>query len=217
MIAISFIRHGTTQPNTIGYWAGSTDVPITAQAKEELSKMARYYPYPRAEVIYRSPLIRCKQTMEEIYPYRNAIVIDDLRELDFGDYEGAYGPDALEELGAQPILDRQLDFQFPGGESFEICLNRGIRAVDQIVCESIKYGKAEISVVTHSMWISIMLRYCLNPMISAEEMFCGNGMGIKILLEPNEWFKKRKFHFDCHVPVGAPIPRYEDSPYWKRK
>lgn len=216
MITIHLIRHGVTEPNILGNWAGSTDVPITLQAEKDIKELASKYPYPEVSMIYRSPLVRCRQTMEAVYPGRDGIIIDDLKELDFGDYEGAYGLDALEELGIAPISERRLDFQFPGGESFGVCLNRGISAIDQIVKKSEAAGCNEVSAITHSMWISILLKYCLYPKNPEQSLFCGNGHGISILVDQEIWFKERKFQFGGHIPEGAPVPRYEDSAYFKR-
>lgn len=217
MITIHLIRHGITEPNILGNWAGSTDVPITAQAEKDIKELAARYAYPEVPMVCRSPLIRCRQTMEAIYPGREGIIIDDLQELDFGDYEGAYGLDALEELGAAPISERRLDFRFPGGESFGICLNRGIHAIDQIVEKAEAAGCHEVSAITHSMWISVLLKYCLYPKAPNQSLFCGNGHGITILAEPKTWFEKRTFQFGGHIPKGAPVPRYEDSAYFKRR
>lgn len=213
MITVHLIRHGTTEPNTEGKWAGSTDVSITRQAEAELGELSQRYPYPQSPVIYRSPLIRCKQTLEAIYPGREAVIIEDLRELDFGDYEGAYEPDALKELGTNVFCDMRLDFTFPGGEAFGECLNRGIRALDQIVWEAVRTGTEEVLVVTHSVWMSVLLKYCLNPEGFGTSLFCGNGFGITILIEEKEWSQKRQFHFGGYIPEGAQRPRYEDSPY----
>ena len=100
---ITFIRHGITQPNTEGRWAGITDVPITEEAEKKLSELASKYKYPEVEKIYRSPMLRCRQTMEKIYPGCKAEILESAREMDFGIYEGRYAKDTFRELGYEDI------------------------------------------------------------------------------------------------------------------
>lgn len=213
MISIALIRHGTTRSNMEGRFVGRVDDPITPQAAEDIRQMASCYAYPEVEKIYRSPLTRCRQTMEEIYPNRQAVVLEGLKEIDFGIYEKVLAWEAMEQLGAQPIRERRRDFTFPGGESFGDCLNRGKSAMDLVVKEAVSEGISRVAVVTHSMWISIFLRYCLSDQIPGRNLFCPNGMGIEVRIEPKEWFEKQVVHFGGYIPEGAKRTRIEDSPY----
>lgn len=215
MIHIALIRHGETPSNRRGRWVGRTDDPITPEAKKKLEELWKFYGYPKADVIYRSPLLRCLQTMQIIYPGREATILEDLAELDFGEYEGAYARQAIQTLGENPILEKRRDFRFTGGESFEMCLSRGIRALDTIIHHSLKEKDLHISVITHSMWIGTFLHYCLEGPIAHGPLYCGNGMGIVICVDPEKWRQKRIVHFEKYVPVGAPRPKIEDSPYYK--
>ena len=214
---ITFIRHGTTQPNTEGRWAGSVDVPITEDAKRDLAELASKYSYPEVEKIYRSPLFRCQQTLEKIYPGREACVLPDAREFNFGDYEGKYAKETFKEPGSEAITEKKLDFRFNGGESFGECLKRGIRAIDEIVEDVQGTGISKIAVFTHAMWTSVLLKYCLEPPKTAAELLCGNGMGISVWLDSEEWKKDRILHFEGVAPEGAPRPKMEDSPYYNKK
>ena len=50
--------------------------------------MENYGEYPQVDAVFSSPLKRCTETAKVIYPDRNPIVLDDLREYDFGEFEG---------------------------------------------------------------------------------------------------------------------------------
>ena len=213
MILIDFIRHGTTQANEAGRWIGRTDDPITQQAVLELKRLSAAYPYPKADMIYRSPLIRCRQTMEALYPGKDAVVLNELVEIDFGNFEGAYAPNAVKKLGEKPIREKELDFAFPNGESFRDCFNRAVTAMDQIVSSAQNMGHHSVAVMAHAMWIATFLQHCLSPGMRTEQLFCPNGMGISVEIDPAEWFHDRVAHFIHYIPQGAPRKRMEDSPY----
>lgn len=213
MISIALIRHGITHSNMEGRFVGGIDEPITPQAAEQLRLLASCYPYPKADMIYRSPLTRCRQTMEEIYPNRCNTVLCGLREIEFGRYEGVLAQEAFEELGAPPIRERRTEFSFPGGESFGDCLERGIKSIDRIIKDSVSEGYSAVSVVTHSMWISTFLQHCMVSENHHTNLYCGNGMGISVLADPEEWTENQIVHFDRYIPEGALRPRAEESPY----
>lgn len=213
MISIALIRHGITHSNMKGYFVGSRDELITLQAAEQLRLLAECYPYPKADMIYRSPLTRCRQTMEEIYPNQRNIVIRGLREIEFGRCEGVLAQEVFKEFGAPPIRERRREFSFPGGESFGDCLERGIKSIDKIIKDSVSEGYSAVSVITHSMWISTFLQYCMVSETHCTNLYCGNGMGISILADPEEWSENQIVHFDRYIPEGVPRPEVEDSPY----
>lgn len=215
MIHIALIRHGETPSNQRGCWVGRTDDPITKEAKTQLEELLKRYGYPKADVIYRSPLTRCLQTMKAIYPGREAVILEELAEMDFGEYEGMNAKEAIGLLGENPIVEKRKDFCFTGGESFEKCLSRGIRAMDTVVKNACLSGDKRISLITHSMWIGTLLHYCLDCQASNVQMYCGNGMGVMVGVDPEEWRLKRMVHFEQYIPKGAPRPKLEDSPYYK--
>ena len=85
---IHLIRHGITEGNLLGQYIGSTDSPLAPKGIEQLEQLRKKYQYPQAAVYYSSPLSRCTQTLRILYPDANAILVPDLRECDFGDWEG---------------------------------------------------------------------------------------------------------------------------------
>src|SRR5574344_1051650 len=82
------IRHGMTDGNKEGYYTGRTDVPLCKEGIEQLNSMSKLYEYPDVQEIYCSPLLRCRQTAEILYPDRSLTLVDDLMELSLGDFEG---------------------------------------------------------------------------------------------------------------------------------
>lgn len=112
-MTVYLIRHGKTQGNVERRYIGSTDQPLCPQGRAELAGKTA----PAADRIIASPLLRCRETAEILYPGRDVEIVDDLREADFGEFENrAYG-----ELKDDPRYRSWLDSAGaaapPGGES----------------------------------------------------------------------------------------------------
>ena len=82
------IRHGITRGNLEGKYIGTTDLPLCEEGEDAISSLAALDVYPKVQKVYSSPLKRCLQTADIIYPERLLKRIDGIAELDFGEYEG---------------------------------------------------------------------------------------------------------------------------------
>ena len=86
---VVFIRHGWSEGNEKRLLYGRLDVPLTETGKETLSGYREKYQYPETERYYSSPLLRCRQTFECLYPDKQLDgLLDGFIELSFGDAEG---------------------------------------------------------------------------------------------------------------------------------
>ena len=83
-MTVNFIRHGKTAGNLEKRYIGRTDEPLCEAGITELSGIA----YPGCDMVIASPMKRCLQTARLIYPDRTIVTYDELRECDFGDFEG---------------------------------------------------------------------------------------------------------------------------------
>ena len=73
--------------------------------------------YPRADVVFSSPLVRCKRTAAIIYPNQEIIIIDELRETNFGRFEGKNYLELAEDEDYKSWIEAGGEEAFPGGES----------------------------------------------------------------------------------------------------
>ncbi len=114
---IDLIRHGCTAGNLEHRYVGSTDEPLTAEAVRQLQMNRAQYPQP--DIVFASPLKRCVQTAEILFPDVKIQLVSDLRECEFGEFE--YGN--YEELNGDSRYQAWIDsggaLAFPGGESRE--------------------------------------------------------------------------------------------------
>ena len=84
---ISVLRHGLTEANEKGIYIGSTDLPLSGKGAAELISKMDEFDYPSVHRVYSSPLRRCTETAEILFPCTEMCTVDDLRELDLGSFE----------------------------------------------------------------------------------------------------------------------------------
>ena len=94
---LSILRHGLTEANENGIYIGKTDYPLSEAGREALEDKYDNYEYPKVQRVYSSPLERAVQSAEILFPEREIVIVDDLREMDFGVFEGV-SVDQLVEL-----------------------------------------------------------------------------------------------------------------------
>jgi len=83
---IIFIRHGKTVGNIEKrYVGGRTDQPL---CPEGLAMLAEAGHYPQVKKVFVSPMLRAQQTAAGLFPNAEQVVLEGLREMDFGDFEG---------------------------------------------------------------------------------------------------------------------------------
>jgi alpha-ribazole phosphatase len=112
-----FLRHGDT--GLQGRYIGSTDVPITARGKEQVRQTSDLLQGKGITQIICSPLLRCRQTLEQLNLPCACQFNDRLKEIDFGRWEGKNFSEVVKidkELVDCWVADPDT-FSFPGGES----------------------------------------------------------------------------------------------------
>ena len=65
---IVLIRHGATAGNIEKRYIGTTDEPLCDTGMVQIQEYMRAGCYPQVQALYVSPLKRCRQTAEFIYP-----------------------------------------------------------------------------------------------------------------------------------------------------
>lgn len=114
MKEILLIRHGTTRGNLEGRYIGRTDEPLCAEGIVLAQRTAA--DMPRCDRLFTSPLLRCKQTAQLLFPHMRARVIDDLRECDFGRFENRTYDELARDADYRAWLAADCQTRIPGGE-----------------------------------------------------------------------------------------------------
>lgn len=107
---IALIRHGMTEGNRQRRYIGTTDESLCDT--ECLNR-----DYPEVDLVISSPMKRCLETADFIYPGVQRIIVDDLRECDFGVFENKNYEDLKNNAAYRRWLESMGKRPFPGGES----------------------------------------------------------------------------------------------------
>jgi alpha-ribazole phosphatase len=130
------VRHGHTDATANGRFCGRLDVPLSASGLQQARDVARWLKGVQLAAIYTSPLKRTRDTAEVIAGWRKLPVtlLDDLTEIDFGDFEGLTFEEARQRSPqlCEVYLAAPTAIQFPNGESLSQLKRRVSRAIELI-------------------------------------------------------------------------------------
>jgi len=165
---IYLVRHGQTVWNEEGRLCGSSDVPLSDEGLAQARKLAARLKDIGIAAIYSSPLLRARQTAEEIAAYHRVEVRiePDLREIDYGDWEGLKVADVLEQFPELEKLRREepMKFAAPKGEPMRQFAKRVICAIQRIAAS---HAGETICVVAHQTVNRFILCWVLQNQHSA--------------------------------------------------
>lgn len=191
---IHLIRHAMTKGTIEGRYIGQTDEPISDEGKKQLRDIKENYgPYPAVDAVISSPLKRCTETARIIYPDKEPIIIDGLKEYDFGEFEGR----TAEELQNNPAFPEWLSGANPNtpapfGESQVRFNYRVCSAFEQIVEGIIKSGTQNTAIITHGgVIMSLMAAYAI-PEAPMHEWLTPNCCGYTLRVTPSIWSRGMK-------------------------
>ena len=198
---IHLIRHGLTEDNLKGVYAGHTDTPLCAQGIEQLGELKEKYIYPQADFVFSSPLKRCTETARLIYPANEPVVIDALKEYNFGEFEGQTADELHDK---QPLFDRWIRGEAgvapPFGESNEEFTARVCESFAKIVDGIIKSDSDNVAIITHGGVISTIMANFAIPEASATEWLTPSGCGFTLLASHFLWMSGRKLEAVREIP-----------------
>lgn len=183
MLKIYLIRHFMTPGNKLKRYIGVTDEPLS----EEGRALALARAYPQAEQLYVSPLLRCRQTAELIYPHQQPILVEGLRECDFGEFENKNYLELSGHPAYQAWIDSSGTLPFPGGESKEGFQKRSLEAFCTIVDSAIAENRASLAIIAHGGTIMSIMEALAIPAKSYYEWHVENGGGYEVELDENLW------------------------------
>ena len=190
MAELILIRHGKTAGNLLGRYIGSrTDEPLCDEGREGLAGKQ----LPEVERLYVSPMKRCVETAEILWPgfdRKKMQKVTDLRECDFGDFENKNYKELSGNGDYQAWIDSNGTLPFPNGESMDAFKSRCLEAFARIVEEvsgaeqewiaSGKTGIFRAGIVVHGGTIMAILEQYGYPKAAYFDYQVKNGCGYRL-------------------------------------
>lgn len=184
---IHLIRHGAVEETMQGRYIGTTDVPLSDKGKADLRKLDHFCKYPYCTALFTSPLKRCKETCEILYPNLKPIVLDGFIECSFGEWEGLTAEDLKGDEDFEKWLAGSSEVKPPKGESGADFTRRVCRLFEDVVNGLMKTGTTDCVIVAHAGVISTILAVYGLPQAKPFEWQMDPGCGYSMRITPLLW------------------------------
>lgn len=151
MKRVYLIRHGLPEfPGGQRQCIGSTDLPLSTEGRLQAEDMA--VALPQVTAVFTSPLTRAVQTAQAICP--EITILDGLRELDYGRWEGLTFPEIRERYPKlYAARGRDLRLQPPGAEEGA----EGLARFSAAMTEAARRSPGDLAVVAHGGIIALFM------------------------------------------------------------
>lgn len=178
-VEIVLIRHGKTEGNKEKRYIGRTDQPLSEEGiagiKENLGR------YPSVEKVYASPMKRTRQTAELIYPGQASELVDGLREMDMGVFEGKNHAELKNRPSYILWVATRGKISIPGGESMKDFGKRTMDAFTQVLGDMQAEGIKRSAVVAHGGTIMSIVSQLADD--NYYKYMVNNGAGFRLTLD----------------------------------
>ena len=158
--SVCFVRHGETDANITDRLQGQSDVPLNARGLEQADLVAARLKDEPFDVIFSSDLSRALVTAEKIASGRPVIPAVELREWNFGRWQGMLLKEILRDYPEEFRLFKSgsPDFEPPEGESAGRFLERAEKFMEMLLRE---HAGKKILCVSHGGFIKQTLKVVL--------------------------------------------------------
>lgn len=197
------IRHGITQGNLDGKYIGQTNLSLCPQGKTQIENLAKAGIYPKVAKVYSSPLERCLETAEIIYPDQKLMIIDEVSEMNFGEFENKT-TDQLKDLREYTDwIQGGPDSAPPQGEKYSDFQLRCIDGLDAIFTDMMEHDVTRAALITHAGVITNLLCGYGLPKGKPADYLCAPGEGYEIILTPFLWQKGPTFEISGKIRLRS--------------
>lgn len=154
---IYILRHGETEYGKVKRYLGHKDCKLSEKGIDDAKKLAYVFSESGTIInsIFSSNLIRCKNTVNVVFPEIKATFLEDLREINMGALDGL----TFDEVkNKQPEVFKKrgeniAEFIPLNGESFRQCQQRAIAVFNHIIAST----KGNIVICSHAGFIRALL------------------------------------------------------------
>ncbi|HZE87723.1 MAG TPA: 2,3-bisphosphoglycerate-dependent phosphoglycerate mutase [Methylomirabilota bacterium] len=147
MANLVLVRHGTSEYNAKGLWAGWHNPDLTEDGKKDAIVAGETLKNIHFDYAYSSPFIRHKKTLDIILQTLNQnlpiIEANELKERNYGDFNGKNKWEIKKQLGDAEFLKlrRSWDYPVPNGETLKQVYERVVPYYEQNILPELKTEK----------------------------------------------------------------------------
>ena len=199
---VYLFRHGLTKGNINAQYIGHTDLPITTDSISALKSIKAKHHYPEVEAVFVSPLKRCIESAEIMFPKNKPLVINELIEYNFGEFEGFTAEELKNSDDFKAWLRGDMYARPPYGESNAEFFSRVCSAFEKIVDGLVKSGTETAAIVGHAgVLMAILACYGL-PEAPMAHWQMEAGYGFKLRITPSLWMRANKLEVADTAPIS---------------
>jgi broad specificity phosphatase PhoE len=173
-LQLILVRHGEVEERYHQVFGGSRiDMALSPRGLRQAAAVHAWFGSDAIHRVYASPMLRVRQTLAPLLEARGItpMILQDLREVDFGDWTGLRWQEVKELFGVSAfdwleVMDRG---ELPGGESAHHLKARVGPCLDQILRES-QPGQRSV-IACHGGIIRVLLSLLLDLPLSRTAHF----------------------------------------------
>jgi probable phosphoglycerate mutase len=169
-IELWLMRHGETEWSLSGQHTSRTDIPLTDHGRKRAEELRDFLKGTKFDAVFVSPMQRARETCAIAGFADQAVVDDNLKEWDYGIYEGKTTPEIRAEVPnwsvwKDPIID---------GETAEHVGERADVMIARALSSAQPGGKVALFAHAHILRI-LAARWLLLPATSGSLFVLGTG------------------------------------------
>ncbi|MBQ8062694.1 MAG: histidine phosphatase family protein [Clostridia bacterium] len=163
------VRHGKTEYNEQQKYCGALDPSLSEKGRAELetAEVRRFLEENPPELVFSSPMKRALETADLLcqdFPALPLLVVPELRECDFGDFEGrAFEGDLEHDPAYQAWVDGHCEDPIPGGDFPDRFREDAVVGFESVIETCQTEGIERAMVVTHGGVIGGVLEAVATP------------------------------------------------------
>ena len=192
---VVLVRHGETEWSRDHRHTGRTDIDLTALGSRQGALLAERLRTERFPAVFTSPLTRAKETCRLAGLGQVAEELDDLREWDYGEFEGLTTAEIRQTRPGWTVWTSEV----PGGESLAEVGRRADRVIGRISAVD-----GDVAVFAHGH----LLRVLAARWVDLDPM-CGARLALSTATLSTLGYEREtgvvvRWNEDAHLGEGAP-------------
>lgn len=208
---IYLIRHGETALKAGGAYQGWIDEPLSEEGRKALTPPLNPFPDIPGGWVYVSPLRRARETASLALPYCRQVVVEDLKEMNFGDFEGRTPDEMKEDPAYRAWVDSGCLDRCPNGETKAEFAARTCAAFERLVNVALGRGDDALYIVAHGGTQMVVMEAYVDPSkpFYSWLLECGSGY----VLDTEAWPDSRRLGMDGIVDCAwrGSVPLYSST------